>query len=234
METENMPVLNYDSTDKIHYYTLKEAMALSPAAYEAWVYSPRTKKANEVRVVSSKILNKILTKSVWWVPLIFWPPIIAYLLWPINIYKVCALAFGLLLWFPVEYTFHRFLFHMPVKNKITQMIHYMIHGIHHVAPYDLEHLVAPPLELGIEALAIYGVLVLLHVPLPECIVAGLLIQYLRYDMFHYSVHAFTAEQLKKVPLIGNYVLKCKRHHMLHHFENPKEHFTISYVSRFLD
>lgn len=230
----SLPVLKYDDVDKIHYYTLKEAMALPPSEYESWVYNPRTKKANEVRVVSSKILNKILTKCAWWVPLVFWPPIITYLVWPLNLYKVIAVFAGFALWFPVEYSFHRFLFHMPVKNKVTQRIHYMIHGIHHVAPYDLDHLVAPPLELGIQATAIYLTLLLLHVPLPECILAGLLMQYIRYDMIHYSVHAFTAEQIKKVPLIGNYIVKCKKHHMLHHFENPKKHFTISYVSKILD
>lgn len=230
----HLPILKHDPDQKKSYYTLKEAMALSPNDYENWVYGVKTKKADEVRVVSSQTWNKILTKCVWWVPLVFWPPIITYLVWPISYWKLIAIFFGFLLWFPVEYSFHRFLFHMPVKNKVTQAIHYMIHGIHHVAPYDLEHLVAPPLELGTQALAIYLTLLLLHVPLPECILAGLLIQYLRYDMFHYSVHAFTTEQMKNFPLIGDYLVKCKKHHMRHHFENPKKHFTISYVSKIFD
>ncbi len=230
----SLPVAQLDEQANLRFYTLKDAMALSPRVYEDWVYSKTTRKVDEVRIVSSKRLNRILTKCSWWIPFVFWPPVIAYLLWPLNLQKGMALVGGFVLWFPVEYLFHRFLFHMPVRGKVTQFIHYMLHGIHHVAPHDLDHLVSPPLELGVQALAIYGVLRLLHAPYPECILAGLLIQYLRYDLTHYSVHAFDLDRIKRMPLVGGFLLKCKRHHMQHHFVNSRAHYTISYTTRWVD
>jgi hypothetical protein len=224
-----IPEPHFDEGQQIHFYTLKDAMKLAPKNYEDWVYSNETIKVEEVRIVSSPRLNRILTKCAWWVPFVIWPPIIAYLLWPLDSQKILMTSIGSLFWFPIEYLFHRFLFHMPVFNRASQFLHLMLHGVHHLAPYDLDHLVSPPLELGVQALAVFGLLTLVGVPHPECWLAGLLIQYLRYDLIHYSLHAFDREKLKKVPLIGHYLVKCKRNHLLHHFHDSRSRYTISYL-----
>jgi hypothetical protein len=49
------------------------------------------------------------------------------------------------------------------------------------------------------------------------------------DMTHYSLHAFSYAQLSRVPLLGGYLVRCKRHHMAHHFANPTSNFTISFL-----
>ncbi len=224
------PTPRTDPNDGVIFYTRADAMRLTPREYEDWVYARETPKVDEVRIVDSVRLNRILTKCPVWVPFVFWPPIIAWLLWPLTPGKCLALLIGAILWFPIEYLFHRFLFHMPVVNKPTQFAHFFLHGIHHLAPDDLDHLVSPPLELGAQALAVYGLLRALHVPLPECVLAGILIQYLRYDLMHYSLHAFDREHLERVPLLGGFLLRCKRNHMLHHFHDARSRYTISYLT----
>jgi hypothetical protein len=217
------------------YYTLRDAMSLSPADYAVWVYAPRTPKVDEVRVIErSLFLNRLLTKCKWWVPLLVWPPIIAWLILPITLERLAWVAVGLLLWFPVEYLFHRHLFHMPIVGRVTQFAHFILHGVHHVAPKDEEHLVSPPLDIAVQGGAIWAVLHGIGAPDPTGIVIGLLINYIRYDMTHYSLHFRSHAQLRRVPLIGGYLSRCKAHHMVHHFSDPHRHYTISYLSRFLD
>lgn len=217
------------------YYVLKDAMSLSPIDYVKWVYSPRTAKVNEVRVIErSPFLNRLFTKCKWWVPLAFWPPIILWMLLPLEAPRLGWVGLGLLLWFPVEYLFHRFLFHMPVVGVVTQFAHFLLHGVHHVAPKDNEHLVAPPLEIAVQGSAIWAFLYLLGIPDPTGVLIGLLINYIRYDMIHYSLHFQSYEVLRSVPLIGGYLGKCKAHHMAHHYRDSSRHFTISYLSRFVD
>ncbi|MES2638395.1 MAG: sterol desaturase family protein [Myxococcota bacterium] len=217
------------------YYTLGDAMSLRPADYVTWVYAPRTPKVNEVRVVErSLFLNRLLTKCKWWVPLLVWPPIIAWQILPLTPARLGWVALGLLLWFPVEYLFHRFLFHMPIVGRVTQFVHFLLHGVHHVAPKDDEHLVSPPLDIVIQGAAIWALLTVIGVPDPVGVLLGLLINYIRYDMTHYSVHFRDYASLRRMPLIGGYLSRCKAHHMAHHFRDPSRHFTISYLSRLVD
>lgn len=217
------------------YYTLGDAMSLAPGDYAVWVHAARTPKVNEVRVVErSAALNRLLTKCAWWVPLVVWPPIIAWLALPLSPARLGWMAVGLLLWFPVEYLFHRHLFHMPIVGRRTQFVHFLLHGVHHVAPKDPDHLVSSPLEIAVQAGAVWGVLTLVGLPDPTGIVVGLLLHYLRYDMTHYSLHFLEHDALRRVPLVGSYLSRCKAHHMVHHFRDASRHFTISYLSRWVD
>lgn len=207
-------------------------MSLSPADYAEWVYAARTPKVDEVRVIErSQRLNRLLTKCKWWVPLLVWPPIIAWLILPITASRLAWVGLGLLLWFPVEYLFHRFLFHMPIVGRRTQFAHFILHGVHHVAPKDDEHLVSPPVDIAVQGAAIWALLWALGVPDPTGVVVGLLINYIRYDMIHYSLHFRSFGELGRVPVIGGYLRACKRHHMAHHFGDPHRGFTISYLLR---
>lgn len=233
MKTEvfpfQLPVPKIDAKTNKSYYTMDDCLSLTPEQYEYWVWSKDTIRVDEVKVYKSDIVNKIMTKCPWYVPYIFWPPIITYFLWEVQGAEWLWFLFGIILWFPIEYYFHKYIFHMPVKNIFTQKLQFQLHGVHHVAPADLYHIVSPPQEIIIQASAVYGILFLIGIPNPSIIIAGLLVQYLRYDAFHFLVHAFDISSLKKIPFLGHYISKCKTNHMNHHFHNPAERFSISYV-----
>ena len=76
----NFPSPRFDSITGEKYYTSEDAMNLTPQQYEEWIYSNKTKHVDEVRLYKSKFWNLLLTKSPPFLPLLFWPFIISYLI----------------------------------------------------------------------------------------------------------------------------------------------------------
>jgi 4-hydroxysphinganine ceramide fatty acyl 2-hydroxylase len=85
-----------------------------------------------------------LTKTHWWVIPLFYAPIIAFAysrsLRSISseMAVTCFLA-GLFNWTLIEYSLHRFVFHMDSllpNNRIAMTLHFMTHGVHHFLPMD--------------------------------------------------------------------------------------------------
>ncbi|CAF0732871.1 unnamed protein product, partial [Didymodactylos carnosus] len=74
------PVPRVDPVTGEKYYTSEDAMNLLPKDYEEWIYSNKTEHVDEVRLYASKFWNIVLTKSPPFLPLVFWPPFIYYLL----------------------------------------------------------------------------------------------------------------------------------------------------------
>ncbi|KAL6072127.1 Fatty acid hydroxylase domain-containing protein [Balamuthia mandrillaris] len=237
-ETSWLPPVREDKEHGQQYYTVQDAMQLSPQAYEEWVYSSKTPKVDEVRLYpDSRFWNGVMTKSPPFLPLLFWPPVILWMVGlPLEGAKVMAVVVGLMLWFPVEYLFHRFLFHIPVTSPFTRKFHFMLHGIHHVAPKDLWHVFSPPHEVAVQIIAVWTFFWALGVPEPTSVCAGILLNYMRYDLVHYCCHAYSVESLGKVrpAFLGRYLQRCKVHHMTHHFVNPRNHYTISFVTSLVD
>ncbi|CAF0903018.1 unnamed protein product [Adineta steineri] len=228
------PTPHIDQLTGEKYYTKEDAMNLTPEQYEEWVYSNKTERVNEVRLYKTKFWNIILTKSPPFLPLLFWPFVIYYLIMPLTLIRFYWISIGFIFWFPLEYLFHRFLFHLPVIGYRTQSFHFFLHGIHHVAPTDLWHVFSPIHELGIQVFIVWIVFNILQFSDPNALCAGLLINYIRYDSIHYLIHAYTPADISKIPLFGNYLKKCSVHHRQHHFSNPRKHFTISFISSILD
>ncbi|CAF1140662.1 unnamed protein product [Rotaria sordida] len=230
----NVPTPRVDSTTGEKYYTSEDAMNLTPKQYEEWIYSSKTERVDEVRLYKTKFWNILLTKSPPFLPLLFWPFIIYYLITPLTFVRFFWILIGLILWFPFEYLFHRFLFHLPVIGYHSQKFHFFLHGIHHVAPNDLWHVFSPIHELGVQAFIVWTIFKIFQLPDPNALISGLLINYIRYDSVHYLIHAYSPTKISKIPFIGNYLRKCSIHHRQHHFSNPRKHFTISFISSFLD
>ena len=71
---------------------------------------------------------------------IIWTPIILFALYKsftaavVGLYIPVAFVLGAFLWTVLEYTLHRFLFHMPPRTPMMEKISYLFHGIHHVQP----------------------------------------------------------------------------------------------------
>lgn len=85
-----------------------------------------------------------LTKTHWWVIPLFYAPIIAFAysrsLGSISseLAVTCFIA-GLFNWTLIEYSLHRFIFHMDSllpNNRIAMTLHFMTHGVHHFLPMD--------------------------------------------------------------------------------------------------
>lgn len=124
----------------------------------------------------------MLTRTVWWVIPLVWLPVISWLvsvslsrgLTPSDV--ASCLAGGVFIWSLLEYTLHRFLFHMETRSywyslslslTHTQMngefkdsndvticfrgntLHYLLHGCHHKHPMDGLRLVFPPAATAI-------------------------------------------------------------------------------------
>ena len=90
---------------------------------------------------------------MWWVVPLFWLPIISFVLWRYSggmspLAFVTHFLLGMLYWTLVEYSLHRFLFHMdvymPDRPKVLAL-HFLLHGVHHKAPNDRYRLAMPPL-----------------------------------------------------------------------------------------
>jgi sterol desaturase/sphingolipid hydroxylase (fatty acid hydroxylase superfamily) len=151
------------------------------------------------------------------VPLLFWGPIVAFLLWRslavhgLSLPEVLAIGtLGLFVWTLTEYCLHRFVFHYPAQSRIGKYLVFMFHGVHHAAPRDKTRLVMPPAG-GVILLAMLYQFFRLAVPAPwtEPFCAFFIIGYLVYDYIHYATHHFAMQP----PLL--HFLKV--YHLQHHY-----------------
>ncbi|XP_057568211.1 fatty acid 2-hydroxylase isoform X1 [Hippopotamus amphibius kiboko] len=211
--------------------------------YDEWVHQPVTRP---IRLFHSDLIEA-LSKTVWYSVPIIWVPLMLYLSW--FYYRALAqgnvrlftsftteysvampestfpglFVLGMLLWSLVEYLIHRFLFHMkpPSDSYYLIMLHFVLHGQHHKAPFDESRLVFPPVPASLVIAFFY---VFLRLILPEAVggtvFAGGLLGYVIYDMIHYYLHFGS-------PHKGSYLYNLKAHHVKHHFAHQRSGFGIS-------
>lgn len=207
--------------------------------YLSQVHNPRHLKES-ARLFQWDALE-MLTRTKWWVVPLFWGPITAFLFAlsmlqftdssitarslfelrhvpsvsaaAISKTLVCFFA-GNVIWTILEYTLHRFLFHvdhyLPDQNWAL-LLHFLLHGIHHFLPMDRLRLVMPPtlfimLETPFTNLA--------HAIFPKAvangIISGAFAFYILYDCMHYALHHTRLPQ---------YMAEMKRYHLAHHYKN---------------
>ena len=135
------------------------------------------------------------------VPLLFWGPIAALLLWRSHaVHHLPATGLvgigvlGLFVWTLTEYCLHRFVFHFPAQGRVAKYLVFMFHGVHHAAPRDRTRLVMPPAG-GILLLIVLYQVFRLFVPAPwiEPFCAFFIVGYLVYDYIHYATHHFAMQ-----------------------------------------
>ncbi|KAH6989600.1 hypothetical protein BKA56DRAFT_629373 [Ilyonectria sp. MPI-CAGE-AT-0026] len=84
----------------------------------------------------------------WWIVPTFWMPPVSYGVYiprsglSSAVEQAGYLIFGFFLWSLIEYTLHRFLFHLD--NYVAISLHFLLPGIHHYLPMDKYCLVMPP------------------------------------------------------------------------------------------
>jgi len=189
--------------------------------------------------------------SVSWfmVPLIWIPFLIAqvYLVeqwYPgalSTTFKVALFLFGMIVGWPTfEYVLHRFVFHYLTEHWLLNSGHFMIHGVHHLVPKDLERSIFPPVPallfmvipyhilsylLSVAANHFFGVSMAAATQFRCVLFSGFLLGYVSYDCIHWYYHAATAEGwLYQAPLVGSYFSYLRQCHMQHHFVKGGENF----------
>jgi len=161
------------------------------------------------------------------VPLIFWSPVVVFLLWRsvtvhgLPVAQVAAMAIpGLIVWTLAEYLLHRFVFHFNATGAAGKWLVYLFHGVHHDVPGDKSRLVMPPAGAVI-IMSVLWVLFALVLPAPweEPFCAFFIAGYLIYDYSHYATHHF--------PMRHPWLRALKRHHMQHHFSVKNAKYGVS-------
>ena len=161
------------------------------------------------------------------VPLLFWSPVVTWLLWrSIAVHHLPAsgmaliAVLGLVVWSLAEYGLHRFVFHYPAKSRIGNYLVFMFHGVHHDAPRDRTRLVMPPAGAVIVMFLLWQIFhLVMPAPWIEPFCAFFIIGYLVYDYIHYGTHHFAM----KHPALHF----LKLYHLQHHYGAEGKRFGVS-------
>ncbi|OWZ56375.1 oxidoreductase [Cryptococcus neoformans 125.91] len=210
--------------------------------YLSQVHEPRHLKES-ARLFGSDLLEPF-TRTQWWVVPMIWWPIAGLIGWlsmlqftdssitaksvltyplpssipvpsfaSVGYFSLCF-SFGIFIWTILEYTMHRFLFHLDYYLPDTRWaitLHFLLHGVHHYLPMDKLRLVMPPLLFFVLQTPFTK---LAHIVFPKAIangiISGAFAMYVVYDMGHYALHH------TRLPA---YLREMKRYHLAHHYKN---------------
>ncbi|KAJ3041064.1 fatty acid alpha-hydroxylase [Rhizophlyctis rosea] len=203
----------------------------SKAHYLKQVHIPRHSKE------SAPIFGgfmEVFTKTPWYVIPIVWVPIIAA--FTVKAFQlndpVTALglfSLGVVNWSLLEYSLHRFLFHVDEllpDNRYAITLHFLLHGIHHYIPMDKMRLVMPPALAIALAIPIYSSYAAFLPSFGYCapLAAGTILGYVAYDLTHYYLHHGKP--------YGSHLKEMKTYHLDHHYKDATLGYGIT--SKFWD
>lgn len=180
-----------------------------------------------VRMFKSSLLES-LSKVHFFVPIVIYLPVIVYCCYlalfdaQLGFLRFAGMfTGGLFIWTFVEYILHRFVFHYIPKADWALRLHFIFHGVHHDYPSDAKRLVMPPSASIPLAVGFYFLFRAL-LPVQTDVLAffpGFMIGYLVYDIGHYAIHHFNFK--------SGIWKKIKKHHMLHHYQDPSKGYGVS-------
>lgn len=189
--------------------------------YLLWVHTPH-KLPFVARFFASSFLE-FFSRTPWYVVPAVWVPVALWLAsgsWATNGPKMTVglMAVGLLFWTLIEYTLHRWVFHVDERlpdNRWALFAHFLLHGVHHLIPMDRYRLVMPPpLIVPLIALTwtvLRTVFFWWSEPTFRAFYSGAMIGYICYDMMHYFTHHGIKLDRK------SYCGRMRSYHMKHHF-----------------
>ncbi|KAL5219548.1 hypothetical protein ABZP36_020232 [Zizania latifolia] len=192
--------------------------------YQEWVHQPIVSKEGP-RFFGNDVLE-FLTRTKWWAVPTIWLPVVCWLLVKSiemghTIQEVAVMIlFGVFIWTLIEYTLHRFLFHIETKSYWSNTAHYLLHGCHHKHPMDSLRLVFPPTATAILCVPFWKLVAFFATPsTTPALFGGGLLGYVMYDCTHYYLHH---GQPSKDP-----AKNLKRYHLNHHFRIQNKGFGIT-------
>lgn len=192
--------------------------------YQDWVHQPIVSKEGP-RFFESDFWE-FLTRTVWyaiptiWLPVVCWFATMSIQMGHGLPQVALMMGFGIFVWTLMEYSLHRFLFHIETKSYWGNTIHYLLHGCHHKHPMDGLRLVFPPAATAILTVPFYSLLKLFSTPsTAPGMFAGGLLGYVIYDVTHYYLHH--GQPTSEVPK------HLKKYHLNHHFRIQNKGFGIT-------
>ena len=224
---EMQPDQPVDETDEEEEAFLDIHKPIMPQVVRArWTKKHYLKQVHKARYLSrpavlfDQRIPELLTRTPWYVVLIFWVPIVLAtglkgrsglqtwtqfgLLW----------TAGLAAWTLIEYLFHRCLFHIDFllpDHQVFLTIHFLMHGFHHFLPMDRYRLVMPPILMSFLCAPFYFVLMKLAFPdaTRNALFSGIITGYICYDLAHYHFH--------HAKPVGAHFRHMKKIHLAHHY-----------------
>lgn len=179
---------------------------------------------NQGRIFQNHFLEK-LTKSNPKVTIVFYSFLIVfffclnYLLNTISIeHTIGFYLLGLASWTLMEYMLHRFVFHIDEYFPFMKRFHYMIHGIHHEYPRDVERLFMPPIPGTIISFFLFLFWYLVFGWSAFAFMAGIINGYLLYSYIHYKIHTNPSTR---------FFHRLWVHHAKHHYKFPDKAYGVS-------
>jgi len=149
---------------------------LDKDAYMNFVNDPKhLTRPNDIHRMFKTPFLDFFSRTPWYHIACFWTPVMFYKLWQGSyelsvVPLVLSFILGLITWTFIEYSLHRFIFHMEIyipDNRLLRTIHYIFHGVHHAFPMDRDRLVFPIAA----AIPIYFIVIkLLSLVYPEVMV----------------------------------------------------------------
>lgn len=119
----------------------------------------------------------------------------------------------------VEYTVHRYFYHMRTDSPRRTRIQYMFHGVHHDHPRDKKRLALPPIGTLVVAALFIGLFRLVLGPYGFAFGGGFMAGYATYLALHYAIHVYSPPH--------NFLKAVWKHHNLHHFVGDTAAFGVS-------
>ncbi|KAJ7669202.1 oxidoreductase [Mycena polygramma] len=160
-------------------------------------------------------------------PLLPHPLLLSALTLPTLLKAAACFLTGNVIWTILEYTLHRFLFHIDdllPDRPVFILLHFTMHGVHHYLPMDRLRLVMPPpLFIALQAPFTWLAHRLFPAAVANAIIAGAFAFYILYDMMHYALHHTN---------LPAYMREQKRYHLAHHYKNFELGFGVT--SKFWD
>ncbi len=175
----------------------------------------------------SPFLNA-LTKVHFSVPLILYIPAICILGY-LGMFQhgqsvlsfIGLFCLGFIMWSLFEYLTHRYVFHYEPKSDFGKKVLFTFHGVHHDYPNDAFRLVMPPVVSLPLFFIVYFIFMSAFGPgTGHSLYAGFVCGYLVYDIGHYALHHFSFK--------NEYLLRLKKHHLLHHYKDEHKGFGVSF------
>ena len=172
-------------------------------------------KKSGIRVFQSDLLETF-THVHPILPLVMWGPVTLFFMYrSLFVHQqsmptfLGLIAFALFTWTVMEYTLHRWIFHIPARGKLSARFQFIVHGLHHDDPNCKTRLVMPPVPAIILAIIFYPLFHLIFgSSYGDTFSAGFTVGYLAYDYTHYAIHHFRPRTRA-----GRYI---KAYHMQHH------------------
>nr|XP_027085734.1 dihydroceramide fatty acyl 2-hydroxylase FAH1-like isoform X1 [Coffea arabica]XP_027085735.1 dihydroceramide fatty acyl 2-hydroxylase FAH1-like isoform X1 [Coffea arabica] len=193
-------------------------------SYQEWVHQPIVSKEGP-RFFGSDFWE-FLTRTEWWVIPLVWLPVVCWFVSKSIVMGhtlpqiALTVVTGIGVWTLLEYTLHRFLFHIKTKSYWGNTMHYLLHGCHHKHPMDGLRLVFPPAATAVLCFPFYNLIKLISTPsTAPALFGGGLLGYVMYDVTHYYLHH--GQPTSEVPK------NLKKYHLNHHFRIQNKGFGIT-------